>query len=43
MQNQYKIEKAKIIEIKSETDNINLYKLQFEDKKYRILEIKDGF
>lgn len=35
MQNQYKTEKAKIIDIKSETDSKNLYKLQFEDKKYR--------
>lgn len=35
MQNQYKTEKAKIVSIKGENNDINLYKLQFENKKYR--------
>ena len=35
MQNQYQTEKAKIVEIKKENDNINLYKLKFENRKYR--------
>ncbi len=35
MQNQYQTEKAKIISIKKENDTINLYKLRFENRKYR--------
>lgn len=35
MHNQYQSEKAKIISIKKENNNINLYKLKFENRKYR--------
>lgn len=35
MQNQYQTEKAKIIDIKSENNTINLYKLKFANRAYR--------